>query len=130
MGNTESASLPYMNANPDTITMSGNSAGCFMAHQMQIIHSETIKGVALYACWPYATSIDSPHNGLTASEIATNSIGTIDSRASAGSIDDTSNLANNAVYVWSGLLDEVTLPEGQTAIDLVYENYGVTKLHF
>jgi len=31
--------------NPDTITMSGFSAGASFAHQMHIVHSETIKGV-------------------------------------------------------------------------------------
>ena len=92
MGNSQPGKLPYMDANPDTITMSGNSAGCFMAHRMSIIHSETIKGVGLFACWPYGTSIESPENGLTAEQIAANSIADIDSAESAGLIDPTSNL--------------------------------------
>jgi len=31
--------------NPDTITMSGFSAGAFMTHKMHIVLSDTIKGV-------------------------------------------------------------------------------------
>ena len=40
--------LPYMNADANSVTISGHSAGCYMSDQMQIVHSETIKGAALF----------------------------------------------------------------------------------
>ena len=45
--------LPFMKADPDTVTVSGYSAGCYMAELMQIIHSDTIKGSGLFQCHPY-----------------------------------------------------------------------------
>ena len=128
MGNPYSEPLPYLNADPDTITMSGNSAGCFMAHQMSIIHSTTVKGVGLFACWPYGTDIIDAEHEVPASEIAEHSIGAIDAAEGRGEIDPTSNLSSNGAYVWSGGLDSVTLPKGQEALNLVYENYSVTSL--
>ena len=47
-------SLPFLNANPNTITVSGHSAGCWMSQLLAITNSETIKGAGLFACWPYA----------------------------------------------------------------------------
>ena len=45
--------LPFMNADPNTITVSGMSAGCYMSELMTFIHSSTIKGSALFQCFPY-----------------------------------------------------------------------------
>ena len=44
--------LPYLNANPNTVTFSGFSAGCFMSHQMSMIYSDEIQGAVLACCWP------------------------------------------------------------------------------
>lgn len=51
MGSAES--LPYLNADPNTITVSGYSAGCFMAHELSIIYSDEIQGAVLACCWNY-----------------------------------------------------------------------------
>ena len=45
--------LPYLNAEANTVTFSGFSAGCFMSHQMSIIYPDEIAGVGLFCCWPY-----------------------------------------------------------------------------
>ena len=46
--------LWHMDAADQTqITMSGFSAGCFMAHQMSIIYPDVVKGVVLANCGPY-----------------------------------------------------------------------------
>ena len=98
-----------MNANPDTVLFSGHSAGCYMSHRMQIIHSEVIKGAGLFTCWPYGTEYESD---LPAEDLTQQSIELIESNAADGLIDDPSNLVNNAVYIWSGLQDDVTPPKG------------------
>ena len=67
--------LPYLNANPNTVTVSGHSAGCFMSHIMSIIHSEDIKGAGLFACWPYGTQISSEDS---TNELIENSINLIE----------------------------------------------------
>ena len=63
--------------------------------------------------------------------MAVQSIDVIDTAEIAGEIDDTANLKNNAVYIFSGgELDTETPPKGQQAQKIVYEHYGVTKLTY
>ena len=40
-------------ANPNTVTISGFSAGSFMAQQMHVIYSKTIKGAGCVAGGPF-----------------------------------------------------------------------------
>ena len=41
MGN--GVKLPYMKADPNSVTVSGHSMGCFMSEKMMIIHSQNVK---------------------------------------------------------------------------------------
>ena len=50
--------LPYLNANPNTVTVSGHAAGCYMSHRLSINESDTIKGAGLFSCWPYGGAYD------------------------------------------------------------------------
>lgn len=111
MHTTEANALPYLNANPDTITMSGHSAGCFMSQQMSIIHSETIKGVGLFTCWPYGTK-DDFKNSVTPLDMVAASTAAIEKAEADGKIEPTANIASQAVYIWSGAKDTITPPEG------------------
>ena len=106
--------------------------GCYMAERMHIIHSETIKGAGLFQCWSFGTDIrqDFTAPTLTPEALATYSIDAIDTAKIAGEIDDTANLKNNAVYIFSGLQDTDTYPIAQKAQKLVYEHYGVTNLTY
>ena len=45
-------------------------------------------------------------------------------------IDDTENIENQAIYIWSGLLDDVCHPKGQRATKDLYEYYDTEKLTF
>ena len=63
-------------------------------------------------CWPYGTYYVFTENVENPNELAKTSIKAIDAAESASLIDSTSNLKDNAVYIWSGLKDEVTRPEG------------------
>jgi len=48
--------LPFLNGNNHTVTMSGHGAGCFMAQQYAIIYSGEVDGLALFNCWPYGVN--------------------------------------------------------------------------
>ena len=120
MGNTPSWGngnlLPYMNADRTTVTVSGHSAGCYMAERMMVINSATIKGAGLFTCWPYGI----PYADIvattpeTATQLSARSIALIDARNST-QIDPPTNLANNAVYIYSAQQDTTTPPLGQEA---------------
>ena len=45
--------LPALNAEPNTVTVSGFSAGAYFSHRLQIIFSEEFKGMAAFAGVPY-----------------------------------------------------------------------------
>ena len=71
MGNliTEAPPLEYLFADAESVTVSGYSAGCYMAHRLQIIHSSKIKGASLFSCWPYGTTLDDVWEGYAADEV-------------------------------------------------------------
>ena len=48
--------LPSLDGNPNTVTISGFSAGAFMATQMHVINSQTIKGAGIVGGGPYGIS--------------------------------------------------------------------------
>ena len=50
--------LPYMEADPNSVTVSGFGAGCSMSELMMIAHSESIKGAGLFQCIPYGVKYD------------------------------------------------------------------------
>jgi hypothetical protein len=54
-------SLPYLNADFSTVTVSGHSAGCQWSQTMQVVHSDTIKGSTLVQCGPYGTDLPDFH---------------------------------------------------------------------
>ena len=103
--------LEYLNADADSITVSGVDAGCYMAHRLQIIHSSRIKGAALFGCWPYGTAVADAWAGYNAEEadewffsaqqsgLQEASIDAIDRAVADGVIDSTSNIADVAAYI-------------------------------
>ena len=49
----EESALPSLDGNPNTVTVSGFSAGAFMAMQMHVINSHTIKGAGIVGGGPF-----------------------------------------------------------------------------
>ena len=144
MGNLlgEAAPLEYLNADPGSVTVSGYSAGCYMAHRLQIIHSSQIKGAALYSCWPYGTTLDEAWEGYQGDEVdewfyssqqsklETASFDAITEAALDDKIDPTSNLADAAVYIHTGLLDNVVPFWASRAVRGVYRMLGASKIDY
>jgi hypothetical protein len=59
-GYEEMIQLPALNGNPNTLTMSGTSAGAIFGAQMQVAFSQKIKGVGVESPMPYM-AIKSPY---------------------------------------------------------------------
>ena len=105
--------LPYMSANPDTITVSGMSAGCYMSELLTFIHSDTIKGSALFQCFSYGILYYTEYwDTETAESLKDLAVPRIDAAVSAGEIDDTANLPNRSIYIYSGANDGTMYPVG------------------
>ena len=101
MGHSHSSALPYLNGDPTDVTFSGFSAGCFMAHEMSIIYPDEIAGAVLVACWNYGDK-NTLQDLATATELKDASVSLIDSNQAAGKIGDKTNVANQAIYIWTG----------------------------
>ena len=103
--------------NISDITVSGISAGGYMAVQMHIAYSSVINGSAIFAGGPYycaqgnlmyATGqcMDTYLGKPSAERLITTTM----QDATRGLIDDTKNLADDRVYLFSGKSDTVVHP--------------------
>lgn len=100
------------------VTVSGISAGGFMANQMHIAHSSLIDGAAMLASGPFFCSrgnvlsalgecMNRPHNipnGSSFFNMAKNF-------EDLGLIDSLSNLKDDKVFILSGKFDQTVMPE-------------------
>ena len=86
--------LPYLNANEHTVTLSGHGDGCAMAQRFSIIYSGRVAGAAFFNCWPYGVDYDTELMGtLTEDELFEISKAAIEAASLAGDINDTSFIA-------------------------------------
>ncbi len=126
--------LRPLNADIGQSSVSGLSAGAFMADQFFIANSEDIVGAALFAGGPYNCARGDLNTALGACMSAPSNltqgvieqlVGTAQQRAGSGQIDDLSNLADRRLYVFSGTRD-TTVRQGVTdRIEDWYELAGM-----
>jgi poly(3-hydroxybutyrate) depolymerase len=119
----------------DDVTVGGLSSGAFMAVQMHVSSSETIRGAAVFAGGPYycaegqmvkaLTSCMSTGTGINVSGIET----TISSYAKSGKIDDTKNLDGSKVFIFAGTSDYTVNPKVDKVAEQIYGDYNVDVKH-
>jgi poly(3-hydroxybutyrate) depolymerase len=135
--------LGHYNVDPSKIFVAGISSGAFFAVQMDVAHSATFKGAAIYAGGVYwcagaggaATALADcggetlPTNSASYHSTLVPSEAYLDEQSSLGTIDPTSHLKDKPIYLWSGTLDEVVNPLEMADLDSEYEHYGA-KVRF
>ena len=111
-------------------TLSGLSAGGFMAVQMHVAHSATFNGSAIYAAGPYFCAEGSFSFAeekcmyyLMGGPDTSKLISYTDKQVSAKTIDDTANLKDDKVFIYSGSKDSVVDPKVVHALEDYYNNY-------
>lgn len=116
------------------VSLSGISAGAFMAVQLQLAHSSIVAGAAIFAGGPWACARD---NALTAVDRCMLGLGDIDVRAlldvaaadaAAGRLDGLGNVSSHAVFVFAGALDSVVSPRVGRALVDMYGRLGVLAI--
>jgi poly(3-hydroxybutyrate) depolymerase len=130
-GEAMAARLASYNANPRDVTVSGISSGGAMAVQAHVAYSATFRGAAIFAGAPYYCAEDSLANALTRcmnavtpAQIPTDTLAeTTRAWAKQGRIDDTANLRNSQVYLFSGTLDAVVHQPGMDAASDYYRRF-------
>lgn len=115
--------LQAYNVDPNQTTVSGISSGGAMAVQAHVAYSATFKGAAIFAGAPYycaqgdiTNALNRCMNALVESEIPVAEL--VDQAvtwANQGLIDDTANLYNSKLYLFSGTLDAVVHQPGMDA---------------
>lgn len=122
--------LPSYNVDATQATVSGLSAGGFMASQLGYAYSSYFKGVGIFAAGPYMCA---GHNNYTAcmynASIGSTQLATmqnsINSFSSSGAIDNKGNVAGQKVYMFVGSSDTTVGPNPMNAARTQYTNNGV-----
>jgi len=118
--------LPAFNADIHESTVSGLSSGGFFAVQMHVAYSSSFMGAAIFAGGPYDCAQGSESMAFEQCMYAflppnyKKFVTTTDTRAAAGQLDPTSNLADSHVYMFSGTVDTTVK---QTVMDSLYSYY-------
>jgi len=121
--------LPRYNVDRTKISVSGASSGGSMATQMHVAYSSLIMGAGILAGSPYYCAQGSLVTAGAACANLPENINVNDlvretnKYASAGEIDDTSNMFGDRIAIFSGNLDTVVHPGVADKIQEYYRNY-------
>lgn len=122
--------LPALGANPAEVSVSGLSAGGFMAVQLHVAYSATFKrGAGVVAGGPYYCAEGSVVNA-TGRCMAHNSaipvsslVSTTHNWAASGAIDPVSNLSGARLYLFSGTSDNTVKPAVMDDLKTYYQSF-------
>ncbi|RIX85060.1 extracellular catalytic domain type 2 short-chain-length polyhydroxyalkanoate depolymerase [Acidovorax cavernicola] len=125
--------LPALGANPAEVSVSGLSAGGFMAVQLHVAYSATFKrGAGVVAGGPYYCAEGSVLNATgrcmthsTSIPVST-LVSTTNSWAASGAIDPVSNLTGSKVYLFSGTSDNTVKQAVMDDLKTYYQSFVPT----
>lgn len=113
------------------ITVSGISAGGSMAAQLHLAYSSEISGCGIVAGPPYycaqgnmMTALGACMNGPATSVSVTNIQNKLKSYISFGHADDTSNIKDDPVYIFTGKNDRTVIPGVVQVNEKIYSPLG------
>ncbi|MDL9998294.1 PHB depolymerase family esterase [Variovorax sp. J22P240] len=127
---TAAVPLPALGANAAEVSVSGLSAGGFMAVQLHVAYSATFKrGAGVVAGGPYYCAEGSIVNATGrcmthATSIPVSSlVSTTNSWAASGLIDPVSNLSTSKVYLFSGTSDNTVKQAVMNDLKTYYQSF-------
>ena len=110
---TPLSQLPRLNIEPGSITVSGLSAGGYMATQLELSYSALVRGAGIFAAGPWFCARGSMMRALgeclardTSEPGAGELVAAARRAAAAGSIDAPANLAAHRVFILRGSHDD------------------------
>ena len=121
-------SLGSYNVDSNGVTVAGISSGGFMAVQLDVAYSSHFHGVAVFAGGPFYCAQDSESNATGSCESGSSiPLSTLvdytNTQASAGTIDPTSHLHGQPVYLFSGTDDTTVHQAVMNSLQQYYETY-------
>jgi poly(3-hydroxybutyrate) depolymerase len=116
---------PQFSIDPEQISVSGISAGAYMAGQMHVAMSSTVRGAGLIAGGPYGCAQNSLKTALEnctkEGSVDPDTLqATLEAAAGDGSIDDLVNLDGSPVWLFRSPADPLV---GQPLLDATAEQY-------
>ena len=131
------AALPALNIDVMDTSVSGLSAGAYMAVQFHVAYASTLSGAAIFAGGPYDCAEGSLNTALTTcmtgSPAPPDPARAVDATkrfAAAGSIDDPSNLARQRVFLFGGANDTTVVPPVMDALESYYRAWNPAALRY
>lgn len=128
-GAAHAQSLPKLNVDKTRISVSGLSAGGFMANQLGWAHSSTFMGVGVFAGGPYTCARQSNYTScMYNATISSSMLSAMQSNInnwSGASIDPKANVAGQKIYMFVGNSDTTVGPNPMNALQTQYANNGV-----
>lgn len=128
-GDAQAAPLPALNVDRTQISVSGLSAGGYMANQLGYAHASTFMGVGVFAGGPYMCA---GHSNYTAcmynATITSGMLGTMQADLnnwSGTANDPLAAVANQKVFLFVGTSDSTVGPNPMNAANTQYGNNGV-----
>ncbi|MCE3283918.1 MAG: Poly (3-hydroxybutyrate) depolymerase [Steroidobacteraceae bacterium] len=110
----------------DSVTVSGFSAGGYMAVQFHVAHSSLVRGAGIFAAGPYYCAGNSLGDALGRcmrgdGDISADELASLTSQlALDGEIDPIAGLADDRVFLWHGSADEVVVRPVVDALQAYY----------
>ncbi len=128
-------SLPSLKANHKEISVSGLSSGGFMAVQLHVSHSQSMKGVGVFAGGPYKCSKGSYTTALSdcmnPPSASKPEIGPLveetKNLAKQNKIDAIENLKTTKVWLFSGKKDTIVHPQVMNHLETFYKAFVPTS---
>ena len=129
---SHAVALGSYNVDITKTTVSGLSSGGFMAVDMGIAYSATVKGVGVFAGGPYwcakgsisnATSICMAATQASIGPVASDYVTKINNNSSAGTIDNKSNMANQKWWLITGASDTTVYPYVMDALNTMLGSF-------
>ncbi|MGI9237981.1 MAG: extracellular catalytic domain type 2 short-chain-length polyhydroxyalkanoate depolymerase [Woeseiaceae bacterium] len=122
------SAAPAFNVDMSRVTVSGISAGAYMAGQLHFAHSAIFKGAGIIAGGPYRCASGSMQKGLgpcmKGGDVGLDELRAyVDEQAASGAIDPFSNIADDHVWVFHGTLDAIISKDVPTAALSFYERF-------
>lgn len=125
--------LPALNVDPNAISVSGLSAGAFMAVQYSVAFSAQVMGAGVIAGGPFycasGSLITAQENCMLMPEMIDLSkiYNTVSNYERAKSIDPSSNIGRQNIYIYSGRSDTVVKSGVVKTVETFYKHYAASN---
>jgi len=129
-GTPQTQKLPSLGLDKDSVTVSGISAGAFLAVQLGVAYSQEIKGVGVVAGGIYECAEGNPSKATdfcmkTPEQIApVHYESLVSDHFSKNLIDNPQNIASQKIYILNGTEDKTVMPDSGKKLQEFYQSFN------